>query len=117
MLGATRDKCPECFAMAGTGWTSAHASGCSQASPLGDIRLATTSALTTQIGGNHYKHLAIQPIEYCQKNRLGYCESNVVKYVTRHGFKGGAEDIRKAIHNLQLLLELEYSTTTQQENT
>ena len=66
------------------------------------------SALTTQVGGNHYKDLAIQPIEYCQRNQLNYCESNVVKYVTRHRFKGGVMDIRKAIHNLELLLELEY---------
>ena len=67
-----------------------------------------TTPLTTQVGGNHYKKLAIQPIEYCQKNELNYCESNVIKYVTRHKFKNGKEDIKKAIHNLELLLELDY---------
>lgn len=67
--------------------------------------------LSTQVGGNHYKSLVIQPIEYCQRNGLNYCESNVVKYVTRHRHKGGAQDILKAIHNLQLLLELEYQIT------
>jgi DNA-directed RNA polymerase subunit RPC12/RpoP len=61
-----------------------------------------------QIGGDHYKALAIQPIEYCQRNGLGYCEANVVKYVTRHRFKGGEQDILKAIHNLQLLLQMVY---------
>lgn len=66
------------------------------------------SPLDNQVGGGHYKNLAIQPIEYCQKNRLGYCESNVVKYVTRHREKGGRQDIEKAIHNLQILLQIEY---------
>lgn len=70
----------------------------------------TSSPLGRQIGGGHYKDLAIQPIEYCQRNRLNYCESNVVKYVTRHREKGGAEDLQKAIHNLELLLQLEYPT-------
>jgi hypothetical protein len=65
-------------------------------------------ALDVQVGGSHYKGLAIQPAEYCQRNRLPYCESSVVRYVTRHREKNGAEDIRKAIHCLQLLLELEY---------
>lgn len=66
-------------------------------------------ALEVQVGGSHYKNLAIQPIEYCQLNQLNYCESNVIKYVTRHRYKNGKEDIEKAIHNLQLLLELEYT--------
>lgn len=73
------------------------------------------TALSTQVGGNHYKSFTIQPIEYCQRNQLNYCESNVVKYVTRHRQKGGATDIRKAIHNLELLLELEYPSTETKE--
>lgn len=64
--------------------------------------------LTTQVGGSHYKELAIQPAEYCQRNRIPYCESSVIRYVTRHREKNGREDIEKAIHCLQLLLELEY---------
>lgn len=66
------------------------------------------SALDDQAGGNHYKDLAIQPVEYIHKNQLPYLEGNVVKYVTRHKSKNGAEDIRKAIHYCQLILELEY---------
>lgn len=66
------------------------------------------SPLKTQVGGNHYKDLAIQPAEYCQKNKLGYLESNAIKYATRFRFKGGEQDIMKAIHCLELLLELEY---------
>ena len=66
------------------------------------------SALARQTGGSHYKSLSIQPVEYCQRNGLLYCESNVIKYVTRHREKNGAEDLRKAIHYLELLLEMEY---------
>ena len=68
-----------------------------------------TAASETQVGGDHYKTMAIQPVEFCQKNKLPFCESAVIKYVCRHGEKGGAEDINKAIHFLRLLLELDYS--------
>lgn len=61
-----------------------------------------------QVDGSHYKDMPIQPIHFCQKNQLNFCESNVIKYVCRHRSKGGAKDIMKAIHNLQLLLEMEY---------
>jgi TolA-binding protein len=67
------------------------------------------SAFASQIGGSHYKTLAIQPAEFCQKNHLGFCESSVVKYVTRHREKNGKQDIEKAIHFLNLLIEMEYS--------
>lgn len=66
------------------------------------------NANKTQIGGNHYKNMPIQPAEFCQRNGLNYCESNVVKYVSRHRQKNGREDIEKAIHYLQLLIEMEY---------
>lgn len=67
------------------------------------------SALDTQVGGAHYKQFAIQPVEFCQRNRLPACETSVVKYVCRHREKGGAQDIRKAIHYLELLLQIDYS--------
>jgi len=69
---------------------------------------ALVSAFKQQVGGAHYKGCVIQPAEYCQKNGLHYCESNVVKYVTRHREKGGRDDLEKAIHYLRLLIELEY---------
>jgi hypothetical protein len=71
-----------------------------------------STPLQTQEGGNHYKDLAIQPVEYIFHNRLEYLEGNVVKYVTRHRSKNGAEDIRKAIHYCQLILELQYDQKT-----
>ena len=64
--------------------------------------------LEQQVGGGHYKDFTIQPIEFIQGNQLNFCEGNAIKYVCRHRNKNGAEDIKKAIHYLQLLLELEY---------
>jgi len=78
-----------------------------------ELGAASCSALTAQVGGKHYKALAIQPAEYCQRNRMPYCESSVVRYVTRHREKNGREDIEKAIHCLQLLLEIEYPQNKQ----
>lgn len=64
--------------------------------------------LEKQEGGNHYKGMVIQPVEYITKNKLGFIEGSVIKYVSRHRQKNGAEDIKKAIHFLELLLKLEY---------
>ncbi len=65
-------------------------------------------ALETQHGGNHYKGLAIEPAEVCQKNGLKFCEGNAIKYLSRHAAKGKAEDVKKAIHYCQMVLEMEY---------
>ena len=65
------------------------------------------SALQQQVGGDHYRARGIQPIEYIHANNLGFCEGNVVKYVTRWKDKGGEDDLRKAIHYLELLIQLE----------
>lgn len=66
------------------------------------------SALTQQEGGSHYKDCKIQPIEYIHANSLDFFQGNIVKYVTRHKSKNGAEDLRKVIHYAQLALELQY---------
>lgn len=66
------------------------------------------SALDVQEGGGHYKDLKIQPVEYIHANNMPFIEGCVVKYVSRHRAKNGAQDIKKAIHFLNLLLELEY---------
>lgn len=66
------------------------------------------SALDKQVSGNHYKDCGIQPIEYIHANGLNYFEGNAVKYITRHRKKNGKADIEKAIHYLELLLEMEY---------
>lgn len=60
-----------------------------------------------QIGGAHYKNLKIQPIDYILDNNLGYCEANIIKYVTRWRDKNGIEDLRKAKHYIDILIERE----------
>ena len=65
------------------------------------------SALTKQIGGGHYKDMAIQPAVFVHANRIPYLEGSVIYYVTRWRDKGGVEDLRKAIHTIELLIELE----------
>ena len=69
--------------------------------------MLTTSALNKQVGGSHYRDKGIQPIIYIHANELGFCEGNVVKYVTRWRDKNGVVDLRKAIHYLELLIDLE----------
>ncbi len=66
------------------------------------------SPLEKQVSGTHYKDCGIQPIEYIHANGLNYFEGNAVKYITRHRKKNGKADIEKAIHYLELMLELEY---------
>lgn len=63
------------------------------------------SALDKQEGGSHYKDFPIQPIEFIMANDIPFCEGNVIKYVVRHGSKNGLEDLYKAKHYLELLIE------------
>jgi hypothetical protein len=69
-----------------------------------------TSALDVQVAGNHYKDLAIQPVEYIHANGIGYFEGNVIKYVSRWKAKNGIKDLEKAKHYIELLIELEEKT-------
>jgi hypothetical protein len=66
------------------------------------------SALETEIGGNHYRQFSIQPIEFIQKNKLDFLQGCIIKYICRFRQKNGQEDLLKAKHYIDLLLELEY---------
>jgi len=65
------------------------------------------SALKEQIGGKHYKDLAIQPAEFIFANNIGYLEGSVIYYCTRWKVKNRVEDLKKARHTLDILIELE----------
>ena len=65
------------------------------------------SANDIQVAGDHYKRQPMQPWDYIAANGLGFFEGNVVKYVSRWREKGGVDDLRKAAHYLQKLIELE----------
>ena len=63
------------------------------------------SALDVQVGGDHYKSMAIQPITFITENNIPYCEGSAIKYLCRWRAKGGVDDLRKAKHYTDLLLE------------
>jgi len=75
--------------------------------PLYDSSIKV-SALENQVDGNHYKELAIQPIQFIHANNIPFMEANVIKYICRHKSKNGLADLEKAKHYIELLMELEY---------
>lgn len=78
---------------------------------LTEMHRELDTALHKQVGGTHYSEMAIQPVEFITANNLGFLEGNIIKYVCRHHAKNGVEDIRKAIHYCELLLETKYGNT------
>ena len=68
--------------------------------------------LGTQEGGAHYKDMTIQPVQYIHANGIGFFEGNVIKYVSRWRAKGGVQDLRKARHFIDILIDLETKGAT-----
>ena len=62
-----------------------------------------------QVGGKHYRNMKIQPAHFINENKLLFAEGNAIKYICRHNLKGKEEDVRKAIHYLEMILERDYS--------
>jgi|TARA_R110000751_G_scaffold78796_1_gene159022 hypothetical protein len=58
---------------------------------------------------DHYTSMKIEPVDFIIANDLDFCEGNVIKYVSRHKNKNGAEDIRKAIDYLTIILKTTYN--------
>ena len=65
-------------------------------------------SLDKQIDGDHYKGMKIQPAQFINENQLLFAEGNAIKYICRHKLKGKKEDILKAIHYLEMILERDY---------
>lgn len=65
------------------------------------------SALERQEGGSHYKDYAIQPAEFIHKNGIEFLPGCVIKRMCRWRKKDGIKDLRKAIHEIELLIEME----------
>jgi len=63
----------------------------------------------TQVGGNHYQKMKIQPSEFINKNQLQFAEGNAIKYICRHGSKGKKQDLEKAKHYIDMIIERDYS--------
>ena len=66
------------------------------------------SAYDIQIGGSHYKKMKIQPSKFVIENELLFPEGNVIKYICRHRYKNGKEDLEKAIHFIEMIIERDY---------
>ena len=62
-----------------------------------------------QIGGTHYQKFKIQPSKFVIENELLYPEGCVIKYILRHRLKGKKQDLEKAIHFIEMIIERDYS--------
>jgi len=67
-----------------------------------------SSAWDVQIGGDHYKQFQIQPMQFALENKLDAAQQNVIKYIMRHSFKNGKQDLEKAKHYIDLMIEFYY---------
>lgn len=66
------------------------------------------TSLNKQVGGDHYKNFVIQPAHFINENKLPFAEGNALKYICRHSFKGGKEDLEKAKHYIDMIIERDY---------
>jgi hypothetical protein len=80
------------------------ASSCNGLIPVSQESRATDK----QVGGDHYKKLTIQPAEYISANKLSYLKGRAIAYITRADDKGGVQDLKKAIHSIELEIQLNY---------
>lgn len=72
-----------------------------------EVTVPTLSANQIQHGGTHYKSCIIQPWDYIARNNIPFLEGSAIKYISRWRDKGGIEDLRKAIHFIEKVIELE----------
>ena len=70
-----------------------------------NVDMKRRPAISVQVGGVHYKDMAIQPFEYIHRNNIGFAEGSAIKYLSRWKAKGGVEDLKKARHFIDLLIE------------
>ena len=73
------------------------------------FKSTTYNSLDEQVGGKHYRNMKIQPAEFINENKLLFAEGNAIKYICRHSVKGKEQDIRKAIHYLEMILERDFN--------
>ena len=68
----------------------------------------TSKVYNKQIGGRHYMDMAVQPSEFINKNKLQFAEGNAIKYICRHAHKGEVQDLEKAKHYIDMIIERDY---------
>ena len=74
------------------------------------FKKATYDSLDKQVGGKHYQSMKIQPAEFINENKLLFAEGNAIKYICRHRLKGKKQDLEKAIHFIEMIIERDYGT-------
>ena len=78
---------------------------------LGDLKNLLSGVYGKQHGGNHYSNFKIQPSQFINTNNLPFAEGNAIKYICRHKYKGKKEDLKKAIHYIEMIMERDYEDT------
>tara|TARA_Y100000034_G_scaffold90549_1_gene109107 strand:- start:158 stop:421 length:264 start_codon:yes stop_codon:yes gene_type:complete len=73
------------------------------------VIMEKSSPYKKQIGGNHYSKFKVQPSKFINDNKLLFAEGNAIKYICRHSYKKGKEDLKKAIHYIEMIIERDYS--------
>jgi len=68
-----------------------------------------SNAYDKQVGGSHYQNMKIQPAEFINKNEMKFAEGNAIKYICRHINKGGLQDLEKAKHYIDMIIERDYA--------
>ena len=75
----------------------------------------TSKVWDKQHGGSHYQNFKIQPSKFVVENKLLFPEGCAIKYICRHPFKGGKEDLLKAIHFIEMMIERDYPSPAKEE--
>ena len=70
------------------------------------------SVYKKQVGGTHYKDMKIQPSEFINENKLPFAEGNAIKYICRHSAKGEVQDLEKAKHYIDMIIDRDYDSPT-----
>ena len=73
------------------------------------VIMEKSSSYKKQIGGSHYKDMKIQPSKFINDNKLLFAEGNAIKYICRHAHKGEVQDLEKAKHYIDMIIERDYS--------
>ena len=75
------------------------------------------SAYKKQIGGNHYSKFKVQPSKFINDNKLLFAEGNAIIYICRHTHKGGKQDLLKAKHYIDMIIERDYEEKKEKTET
>ena len=76
--------------------------------------LNLNSSYDKQIGGSHYQGMSIQPSQFVIENKMLFPEGSAIKYICRHSKKNGKQDLLKAIHFIEMIIERDYKETKQE---